>query len=226
MELEYKKCVFCLGSTSNLNIHDIGLTKLIYHPTCIYRYKCALSLIYILIIILDLLVYTSLDLPDYFNTFIIFGISYIFTGILAYVVSANSTNILHYAIGAIPTVVNHVILLVTSLISKYNSSVISPKIVTYIFLGFSWSIVVCVILVGILWGFMFLWIVAIRNICKCIRYCKYGGYYSMGSLNDEILSTTSTIDNGTNIYHNTYDPNLSERRRLNPSQHNVDELFT
>ena len=156
MELEYKKCVFCLGSTSNLNIHDIGLTKLIYHPTCIYRYKCALSLIYILIIILDLLVYTSLDLPDYFNTFIIFGISYIFTGILAYVVSANSTNILHYAIGAIPTVVNHVILLVTSLISKYNSSVISPKIVTYIFLGFSWSIVVCVILVGILWGFMFI----------------------------------------------------------------------
>ena len=187
---EAEQCVFCLGHNS-LDREYIGKMEFLHHATCLYKFKLVSSVIYMLIIVCGLLAYVSLDLPNYNQTLFVFGLSYLFTTGTTYIICANGDTRAYYMGGAIPTVFNHIILLGTSCVSLYDSSVISPSVVTYIFMGFAWSIIAYIIMSGLIGLGLFIPIIIIRNICSCWRYgkkyMKYGKSTSGGggSISDE-----------------------------------------
>lgn len=185
---EAEQCMFCLGKNS-LDREYIGKMEFLHHATCLYKFKLVSSVMYMLVIVCGLLAYVSLDLPNYYQTLFVFGLSYLFTTGTTYIICASGDTRAHYMGGAIPTVFNHIILLGTSCVSLYDSSIISPAVVTYIFMGFAWSIIAYIIMSGLIGLGLFIPILVIRNICSCCRYgkkyMKYGESTSVGSISDE-----------------------------------------
>lgn len=177
-------CTFCLGNES-LDKTTIGRMEFMHHAKCLHRFKFTANIVYILIIVGGLLSYVSLELPNYYATLIYFGISYLLSSSLTYVICTTGDTYAYYMGGAIPTVINHTILLGTSLVSHYDSSIISPALVTYIFMGFAWSMVAYIIVMGIIGLGLFIPVVFVRNICGLVRYSKYGKNVHICSISDD-----------------------------------------